>query len=47
MLKSRLLGGLLGGVLAFGAAVTAVQAADEPMQGGTLNIGLHIPLTTL
>ncbi|MCP4385459.1 MAG: hypothetical protein GY798_29275, partial [Hyphomicrobiales bacterium] len=41
------MGGLLGGVLAFGAAVTAVQAADEPMQGGTLNIGLHIPLTTL
>ena len=47
MLKSRLLAGLLSGVLAFGAAVSVAQAADEPMQGGTLNVGLHIPLPTL
>jgi peptide/nickel transport system substrate-binding protein len=44
---SKLLGGLLGGFLAFGAAVSVVQAAEEPVQGGTLNVGLHIPLPTL
>ncbi len=47
MIKSRLLGVLLGGALFFGAAVGVVQAADEPVQGGTLNVGLHIPLPTL
>ncbi len=51
MRRCRLLGGLLGGILIFGVGLqsdlSGALAAEDPVQGGTLNIGLHIPLTTL
>lgn len=51
MRKLKLSSILLGGVLFLGAPLGSVfssaQAADAPTQGGTLDVGLHIPLSTL
>ncbi|MCB9969505.1 MAG: hypothetical protein H6852_17960 [Geminicoccaceae bacterium] len=38
---------LEAGHLEAGRLVRTALAADEPVQGGTLNVGLHIPLPTL
>ncbi|WDR04648.1 ABC transporter substrate-binding protein [Devosia rhodophyticola] len=51
--RRTLLSGVVGGIAAtslnlhFGGLVQTALAAGEPIKGGTLNVGLHIPLTTL
>jgi len=54
MIRRRtFLGGLLGGAvvagvpIGWGPLLQAALAASEPVKGGTLNVGLHIPLPTL
>ena len=54
MIRRRtFLGGLLGGVAVvstptkWGAIVESALAATDPVKGGSLKVGLHIPLPTL
>lgn len=51
--RRTVLGGVAGGIAAtsfhlpYEGLVSTALAAGEPVKGGTLNVGLHIPLTTL